>query len=300
MSDGAIGSAITVGNPVGDAPAGNGAVSQPAATPPAAPLAAPAPTEPPAAPAQKPANWYDGISDQDLLGYVQNKGWKDPADLANGYRNLEKLVGVDKIPMPKDEADAEGWNRVYDRLGRPTTAADYKLPVPEGMDGKFAEMASGKFHELGLTAKQGQALAEWWNQTQGSAMEAQQQQMNAKAEADMSELRQEWGQAFDENIEFGRRAAREYGLDEAKLSALENALGTSELMKLMVRIGRSQGEAAFVTGESKGSTFGMTPAAAQQRIAALRQDPGWTAKYLNNDAEAKAEMSRLMSLAYPE
>jgi len=282
MSDGAIGSASDAGNPAVDTAAGNGAVSQPIGN------------------TATPGTWYEGIQDQDLLGYVQNKGWKDPADLANGYRNLEKLVGVDKLPMPKGDDDAEGWNRVYDRLGRPATAQDYKLPVPDGLDTKFSEQASAKFHELGLTAKQGQALADWWNQTQTATMEAQLQQYNAQAEQQLSELRSEWGQAFDENLELGRRAAREYGLDEQSLTKIENALGTKQLMELMARIGRNQGEASFVAPDSRGTTFGMTPAAAQQRIATLKSDPSWTAKYLNNDADAKAEMARLMSQAYPE
>jgi hypothetical protein len=296
MSDGATGSAILVGNPASDGAAGNAGAAAPA------PSNTPAGNDPAPAPAPGTGNWYDSIQDAELKGYAQNKGWKDPVEVLNGYKNLEKLVGQDKIPMPKGAEDKEGWSRVYDALGRPKTAEDYKLPVPEGDTGEFAKVAAGKFHELGLTASQAQGLAEWWNQTQGGQLEQMQQQSAQKSEADLQGLRQEWGKAYDENIELGRRAAREYGLDATKLSAIENALGTGEMIKLMAKIGRAQGEMSFETGDTNKASggFGMTPAAAQQRISALQQDKDWTAKYLSNNADAVAEMKRLMSLAYPE
>jgi hypothetical protein len=150
-----------------------------------------------------------------------------------------------------------------------------------------------------LTSKQAEGLAAWYNEQGSGRMNEMQQQQAAKAEADMQSLKQEWGAAFDENVEYGRRAAREYGLNAEKLSALENSLGTSEMLKLMATIGRAQGESDFVTSSS-GNTFGMTPSAAQQRINALRADKTWTAKYISGDADARSEMQRLMNLAYPE
>jgi hypothetical protein len=285
------------GNPAGDAAAGNGGAGSPTSNNQITATADLGGVNNPAPNAS--GNWWDGFQDNELKGYVQNKGWKDPADLAVGYKNLEKLLGAEKMPMPKGADDAEGWNRVYDALGRPKSADDYKLSVPEGDDGGFAKLAAGKFHELGLTAKQAEGLAAWYNEQGSGRMNEMQQQQAAKAEADMQSLKQEWGAAFDENVEYGRRAAREYGLNAEKLSALENSLGTSEMLKLMATIGRAQGESDFVTSSS-GNTFGMTPSAAQQRINALRADKTWTAKYISGDADARSEMQRLMNLAYPE
>lgn len=297
MSDGTNGSGMLSGNPAGDAAAGNGGAGSPTSNNQITATADLGGVNNPAPNAS--GNWWDGFQDNELKGYVQNKGWKDPADLAVGYKNLEKLLGAEKMPMPKGADDAEGWNRVYDALGRPKSADGYKLSVPEGDDGGFAKLAAGKFHELGLTSKQAEGLAAWYNEQGTGRMNEMQQQQAAKAEADMQSLKQEWGAAFDENVEYGRRAAREYGLNAEKLSALENSLGTSEMLKLMATIGRAQGESDFVTSSS-GNTFGMTPSAAQQRINALRADKTWTAKYISGDADARSEMQRLMNLAYPE
>lgn len=288
----ASGSAVLAGNPASDPAAGtggDGAVQN--ATPPATPPADPAP-----APAGK---WYDSVEDGDLKGYAELKGWKDPAEALNSYRNLEKLIGSEKVPMPKGDDDAEGWNRVYDALGRPKTAEGYGLAPAEGGDPTIANEASAKFHELGLTEKQGKALAEWWAGKSQSIVDAQNQQVEQNFEKQLAEVRQEWGDKYDENVELGRRAAREYGLNGEKLAKLETALGTAELMKLMASIGRGQGEADFV-GDTKSGQFGMSPEAAKTRINALKADPGFQAKYLGGDADSRMEMDRLMRLAYPE
>lgn len=298
MSDGASGSAMLAGNPAGDAAAGqNGAAGAAPANTTTVPGTAG--TAPPTTPPASNSAWYDNIEDADLKGYVQNKGWKDAVELANGYRNLEKLLGGEKIPMPKGDDDAEGWARVYDSLGRPKTADDYKLPVPDGDTGEFAKLAASKFHELGLTAKQAQSLAEWYNERGAEMVQSFQQQSSQKTEADLATLKTEWGQAWDENIELGRRAAREYGLDQTVLGKIEQALGTADLLKLMSRIGRAQTEHNFEGGQSSNS-FGMTPEAARNRISQLRNDSEWAAKYLGGNADARAEMERLTRLAYPE
>lgn len=292
MSDGAIGSVANAGNPAGDGAAGgvNGGAGVPGAgdggnggqggTP--------------------PASWLDSITDNDLRGYVENKGWKDPRELADGYRNLEKLLGGEKLPLPKGDDDAEGWNRVYDKLGRPQAPDAYKIPTLGDGQEQFVKDVQGKFHELGLTEKQGNALAEWYHGIQKGMVDQTLAGSAQQAEADLASLKTEWGGAYDENIEFGRRAAREYGLDEAKLSKMEQALGTGEMLKLMARIGRSQGEAAFNKGDGGSNSFGMTPAQAQARIGELKADRAWTQKYVAGDADARAEFARLHQLAFPE
>jgi hypothetical protein len=280
MSEAASGSAALAGNPSGDT-GGQGGV--PAG----------------GAPAAGGDTWLTGIQDADLRGYAENKGWQNPVDVLNGYRNLEKLVGQDKIPMPKGADDKEGWSRVYDSLGRPKSADEYKLNVPEGQNDAFAKMAAAKFHELGLSANQASQLADWYNAAASQAMETNNQTASVNAERDMISLRQEWGQAYDENVELGRRAAREFGLNGDMLGKMENAMGTKGLLEFMSRVGRGLTEHNFESGRTTNS-FGMTPDAAKNRIQQLRGDKEWSSKYLSGNADARAEMDRLMKLAFPE
>lgn len=246
--------------------------------------------------------WYQEYP-EDVRGLVETKGWKSPVDAIQSYTNLEKFLGADKagrgLVLPKDDAGADEWGQVYDRLGRPADPADYKLPVPEGADGAFANEAAGKFHELGLTSKQAQQLTEWFNGKTQGAMTQQESQLAQSAEAQMGELQQEWGKDFDANIEAGRRAARQFGVGEEMLVKMENALGTKDMLKFFSNVGKGMGEDSFVDGGSSGK-FGMSPEAARVRIGQLKGDPKWTAKYLGGDADAKSELERLMRAGYPK
>lgn len=300
MTDATNGSAILAGNPAGDPAAGTGGTPNAASSTGQTGQSGAASNDMGKPTDQSTGNWYDTIQDNDLKGYAQNKGWKDPVEVLNGYRNLEKLVGSEKVPLPKGAEDKEGWNRVYDALGRPKSAEEYKLPVPEGDPGTFAKAASGKFHELGISQQQAEGLAKWWNETQQGQVSQLQQVSAQKTEADLTALKSEWGGAYDENVSYGQRAAREFGLDATKLTAIENALGTGEMLKFMARVGRGLSEDKFETGNSGGNKFGMTPEAARERINSLRNDQDWSTKYINGNADAQSEMKRLMALAYPD
>lgn len=292
MSDMTTGSATLAGNPASDPAAGAGSDAgqqQLPGTPDGA-TSATAPTS--------TGNWWDNIEDSDLKGYVANKGWKDSTELARGYQNLEKLLGSEKLPMPKGDDDVEGWNKLYTKLGRPETPEGYGIKAAEGQDPTLANAAASKFHELGLTEKQGQALTNWWAEQSQGLLDAQSAAQAQSAEQAIAELKNEWGNKYDENIELGRRAAREYGLDADALGKIEGALGTKGLLDLMAKIGRGQGEAEFI-GQGK-TSFGMSPEAARARIQALKGDAEWTSRYLKGDADARAELERLHRLGYPE
>lgn len=250
---------------------------------------------------QSQGAWYEAFP-EDVRGLVETKGWQSPVDAIQSYTNLEKFLGADKagrgLVLPKDDAGPEEWSQVYDRLGRPKSPDQYQLPIPQGADPEFANEAAGKFHELGLTAKQAQALTEWFNGKSENAIAAQQSQMAQSAEQQMAELQREWGKEFDANIEAGRRAARQFGVQEETLSKIENALGTKEMLKLFSSIGKGVSEDSFVDGSGNGK-FGMSPEAARVQINRLKADPDWTAKYLSGNADARAEMERLMRAGYP-
>jgi len=246
-------------------------------------------------------SWYQAFPEE-VRGLVETKGWQSPVDAIQSYTNLEKFLGADKagrgLVVPKDDAGADEWSQVYDRLGRPKDPADYKLPVPEGSDGAFAQEAAKTFHELGLTAKQAQQLTEWFNDKSAGAMASQQTETAQSAEMQMNELQQEWGKEFDSNIEAGRRAARQFGVGEEMLSKMEGAIGTKEMLKFFANVGKGMGEDGFVEGGGSGK-FGMSPEAARVRINNLKGDASWTAKYLGGDAGAKEELARLMRAGYP-
>lgn len=246
--------------------------------------------------------WFDSFPEE-IRGVAQLKGWQSPADAIQSYANLEKLMGADKagrgVVLPKEDAAPEEWGKFYDRLGRPQSADQYKLPIPDGDTGEFAKTAAQWMHEAGLNQKQAEMLALKWNEAATQMQMSQANSVAVNAEQEMAQLQQEWGKEYDANIEAARRATRQFGVEANTLERIENAIGTKEMLKLFANIGKGVGEDSFIDS-SKSGGFGMSPEAARVRIGQLKGDPNWSSKYLGGDADAKAELERLMRAAYPQ
>jgi hypothetical protein len=281
---------LSAAPPAAAPPAGDGA--PPAGSPPAA--APPAPTAP---------AWLTG-ADETTVGYVANKGWTEPKQVLEGYRNLEKLLGADKagnaVILPKADATADEQAAFFSRLGRPADPAGYKIEVPAGGDPEFAKQAGAWFHELGLTQKQGEALAGKWNEHiggMGTAAAAAQAQALA---ADDAALKTAWGSAFAQNVAQAQVGMRAIGGPEM-VDKLSSALGHKATMEFLQSIGARTGEAPFESGQTA-VRFGdaLTPAQAKSKITELRQDKAFVAKYISKDGAAVAEMARLHAFAYPD
>jgi hypothetical protein len=275
---------------------------QGAPAPAAAPAAAPASSAPPAPPAA--LTWLP-TADEVTVGYVQNKGWTEPGQVLDGYRNLEKLFGADRagntVVLPKADASPEEMGKFYDRLGRPAAADGYKLEIPQGGDPAFAKQASGWFHELGLSQKQGEALVSKWNAHVGGLTQQQQLAAQQQFQADDTQLKADWGQAYQQNLVAAQAAVRGLGISNEQVDKLSAGLGHKATMELFQKIGARMGESDFVTGD-KLEKFGnaMTPGQAKAEIQSLRDDKSFVAKLMTKDAEATAKWTRLHQFAFPE
>jgi len=239
--------------------------------------------------------WFSGIQDEGLRGYVQTKGFKDPAALADSYRNLEKLQGVpqDRLLKLPERSDDPAWGDVHKRLGRPDDAKGYELQF-DG-DPAFAERFGGAFHKAGLSKDQAKALNTEWNGYVNEMIEADKRDRETRDATEMQELKTKWGETFDGNVEAGRRAGREFGLSEEEFKQISGSLGSGKTLELFQRIGAKLGEAKPFDPSGSGGAggFGMTPEAARARIEALGNDREWVARYLNGGASEKEEMGRL-------
>lgn len=262
------------------------------------------------APANAPAqdsSWYSGF-DQETVGWLENRGLTkvEPNEalknLTTGFRNAEKYIGtpVDKLlRIPDfDKAERSELDQFYSKIGRPTDPKEYGLAVPEGQPREFADWAQGVFHEAGLSKRQSAIVAEKWNAYMAGAQEQDGQKYQQSIKDQEAGLRHEWGAAYDKNLGAAKNAAKSLGFDGQKVDALEKALGYDGLMKMMADIGGKIGESEYITGDS-GSSGPMTPSQAQAKLTQLRGDSEWVNKYMNGNTEAKAEMERLIKMAYP-
>lgn len=271
----------------------------PAAAPAAAAAAAPA-AAPVAAPAAPAIPWLADATPE-MVGHIQNKAWSGPADAVKSHYELEKLLGADRagrtVVIPKE---GEPWDGVWSKLGRPASAADYALPVPEGQDGTFAKTAAEVFHKAGLTAAQGRELAAWWNEAAGNAAKDAEAQQQAALAAEHAALEKDWGTGPDAQMrrELARRAAVNLGLDKSSIDALEKAVGYSKTMKALAKVGDLLRESNAEGLQELGS-FGMTPEGARTRRAQLMADADWRKRAMAPNSKEWAELQSLDRILAP-
>lgn len=276
-----------------------GSTPTPSATPTPTPSATPTPTPTPGVVDTK---WLGENADPALVGYVQNKGWDGPRQLLDGYRNLEKLVGEQRIAVPKDEKDEAAWGKLYDSMGRPKAAGEYKLAVPEGGDPKFAGVAAEVFHKAGLSTKQATAIASWWNETTAKATKDQQTATETRQAQEVDQVKADWGGAYPERLATGQRAMRTFGIDAEAATKLEGAMGSKWLMNFMFTIGNALTEhkTEGAEGGGGGARMGaLTPEQALAEIERVKGDREWSKKYVAGDRDARARMEQLHKWAYP-
>lgn len=245
------------------------------------------------------APWY-GQVDEDTAAFVTNKGWDNPVKAIESYRNLEKFAGGSKnlLEMPGPDADESKLAEFYNRLGRPDAPDKYDLKMPDGGDPALADWFKQTAHKNGLTTKQATALFNEWNSMSGEKMQSWEAEARQQSEKSIGELKKEWGQGFDKQIDMGKRAVAALGFDEPTLSAYEAKLGTADMLKLFAKLGSKMGEDSFEDGaRGGGSGFGTTPAEARQQIADLKMDKQFMDNYMKGNPDAINKMKRLMESA---
>lgn len=161
-------------------------LAQPDAAP-AAPAATPAaaPTPPPPS-----GTWRDKLPEE-IRALPSLQKLDSEEALARSYVSLEKMLGQDKVPVPRDEQDTEAWDRLYKAAGRPEKADDYKYEAPKDLP------AGIQYDESKVAYAKQVAHQNGWNQRQfTNAMQAlyddqvkahaswQKSQADAKAEAE--------------------------------------------------------------------------------------------------------------------
>lgn len=281
------------GSPVTGAAALAGGAEAPPQDPPA--TSAPAAETPPQTTA---GSWTEGLTPEQV-GFVENKGWGGISDTLESYQNLEKMRGVPEdrlLTIPGDVDDADAWNALHAKLGRPET--------PDGYELEDAEWMAAKAHELGLNKQQAAGLLETMNAQREEALKVQNQEYEVESQNELAELRKELGSKFNESVATAQRAAAQLKLNADDLSAIEGAIGTKRFMQMFMTIGSSSAEAGFVSGASSSDGVAVTADGAKASVEALRGDPDFMTRYNSKDAQvsgpARKKLRALMQAAYPD
>ena len=244
--------------------------------------------------------WDAGFDDA-ARGFVENKGWAGPGDMLTSYQNLEKFQGGSKnlIEIPGEGADDAAHAAYLTALGRPATVEDYKFTeVPDGSSPELEAWFRQAAFDAGLSGERADAMFKGLNTWGAEQATAQNDARAAEEEADIAAVKKEWGAAYEQNLSQGKQAVAALGYDEASLSALEEQMGTGEMLKLFAKVGSVMGEPAFHGDTGGGGQFTKTAEAAKHEISDLKLDEKFMAKYLDGDKDAMAKMTKLTEVAY--
>ena len=214
------------------------------------------------------ATWRDTLP-EGLRGDPSIAKYTSVEELVKGHKNLSNLVGREKIPVPKEEAD---WERWYTAAGRPETAAGYELKKPDGLPEGFAydDGLAGNFaetaHKAGLNKAQVALLHQWWVDTAKGAFTTQAQAAEVARGNGEAALRQEWGAGYERNLTAAREVAQMFGGREFAGYLEETGLGNDPRMaRFLTGIAKKVGGIETIPGDRR-TTSEMTPGEIQEEI----------------------------------
>lgn len=222
----------------------------------------------------------------------------DEARAAFYDKIVERAPGVMRKPdIDNDDAVAA----VLRDLGKPDEAKDYVLEANEDINltdervGQLKDFA----HQAGLTKSQ-------FNKFMGLLSERNIMELanlNSEREANLSQLKGEWGAAYDQKRGKIRKVLEMAGADDGLMAAFDNdQLGAGDLRMFENLAGRLTGEGGAVSGQGKSEPAPiMTPVEATLQLKEL--EDRLIGVYDLAPDQKQALMKRrmeLMKLAHPD
>nr|BAR32734.1 capsid assembly protein [uncultured Mediterranean phage uvMED] len=219
-------------------------------------------------------DWKANLSDE-IRADKSLENINDIESLAKSYVHAQKLVGSDKIPVPNKHATEKDWDAVYEKLGRPKTAEEYKFNLPE--DQKVDEAALKNFstqaHKLGLLPGQAEGMVKFYNEMIGNELAQADSLASSQREKAITELKTEWGPAYDQKLQQANNVVSSVfpqGFMNTNLADGTKLGDHPAVIKAFADLAGKMGEDNIV--QASGPTM-MTPRQIDKEIASL-QAPG--------------------------
>lgn len=231
-------------------------------------------------------DWRTMIPDE-IRAHQSLQHITDVGALAKSYVHAQQMIGADKVAIPSKHSSPEDWDYVYERLGRPEAPDMYELATPEGLedDGSGLDWYRQLAHEAGLNPRQAQKIFDAYNQYADSLIGESNASIEMHRENVERELRQEYGQAFDDKLDLALGVLNEFGaedLTEIQLSDGSLLGDNPDVVRMLAEIGtfiqNKVGEDTLVGVKTSG---GITPDEAKAQLAELqhKDSPYWDARH---------------------
>lgn len=249
------------------------------------------------------SDWTSSLGD-DLKGFAQNKGFKDPKDVVDAYRNFEKLMGAPKerlITLPESLEDKTAMDPIWQRLGAVKEAKEYGFEASKDFgDEKLTDRLKQVAHELKMPRAQAEGFVKALNEWQTGRLTETKAQVESKVTAEGETLKKDWGAAYDQNLNIANGVAQKFEMTKEQLMGLGASMGPAAAMKFLHKLGQGLGEAQFHQGSGAGGSGNInTPEAAKAEIKQLMGDADFYRRLNAGDTDASNRWSRLHKQASP-
>jgi len=251
----------------------------------------PAQTE---APATEPTGWMspdgefrNGTPDG-IQALLDKKQWTNVGQLADAYGDLEKFKGMGEHLVIPEAEDAEGWNDIYNKMGRPETSDAYELKyegdiaLDDDLTSSFKQFA----HGLGLTQKQFNDIVGF----QLDAIAAQETAFGTQLDTTKAEnvelLKQKYGIQYDAKMTSARATADSLGIYETLNS--KGLASDPDIINMLATIASKSGEDILTPASPAPAS--KSP---QEELAEIQKNPAFLDKFSPNRKEL---MKRYMEL----
>ena len=233
--------------------------------------------------------WYSNLNEE-YRNHPSIQKFTDCNGLAKSYLSLESMMGQEKIPVPKDETDANAWSLYHKAFNIPETAEKYQLKV-EGIDD---DAKLNGYKELMLRNhipnKVAQELLDAHVKDFKDYENYKIQQYNLESEKTTQQLKADWGLKYEENIKTANNFLHKMCTDQEEYNYFNEKLGNDiKFIKLLTKMGDSISEGSLGGFEGQTGGFTKTPAEAKQELDKILNDPTdayWAgARNKRNDAQ---------------
>lgn len=252
---------------------------------------------------EAPESWRDALG-EDIKENATLAKYDSVEKLASAHINLQRHLGSEKIAKPVTESD---WDDVYSFLGRPEEAAGYEIALNEewgeGVRNELSDQNLEGFraeaHKLGLNAAQAQGLINYYGNTvntgQAAIAEAQGQSLQDAEKA----LHAEWGQAFDQRLDFAKKAASEYGGDEFVALMEQTGLGNNPaVLKMLANVAQSNMSDKDLAGPTNGAKQALTPQEARDEATKFMSHEAYLDKRHPEHTKLVKQVQSMFEAAY--
>jgi hypothetical protein len=205
---------------------------------------------------------------------------KNIRGLMKSFIDAQKMIGDPSNRLPKD-GDQEGWEKFYQKIGKPESPDQYQFNLPEyELPEDILEPVTKSLHEANLTNKQAEKVLKTFLDLTKSDMEKSQ----AEQEKQLEEFTKQ------KQVKFGDKLGETENLAKSLLDKVESESVKSNLQELM-----KSAEGLEFLSQIASKTTGDNPAGpsnkqpprgaktAKEQIEVLKADKQFLNKIFGND-----------------